>query len=104
MGEQFKQGLIRPKVIKQLVISKLELVMVEQLRLVMVKQLKLVIKQLRLVIKQLRLVIKQLRLVVKLLVKLQLIRLVRLINEQLIFQLDNIQLFLNIYQLGRILI
>jgi hypothetical protein len=33
----------------------------------------------------------------------QLIRLIRLISEQLIFQLDSIQLFLNIYRLVHIL-
>ena len=77
-------------VIKQLAISKLELVVVKHIRLVIVKQLKLVM-------------VKQLRQIIKQLVKLQLIKLIRQVNEQPIFRLDNIQLFLNIYQQGRIL-
>jgi hypothetical protein len=62
-------------------------------RQLIIEHIKLVIGRLELVIKQLikRLVVKQLELVVG------------LIDEQLIFQLDSILLFLNICQLGRIL-
>jgi hypothetical protein len=77
----------------------------EQLRLVVKQQvikhiglIRVVVKHIRLI----RLVVKQLKLIIKQLVKQQLIRLIKLIklvNEQLIFQLDNIQLFLNIYRL-----
>jgi hypothetical protein len=68
--------------------------------LVAAKRIRLAAKQLKLIIK---LVITQLRLVIKQPVEpLTLIRLVELVNGQLIFQLDNIQLFLDIYQLEHI--
>lgn len=86
-----------------MVIIQLELIIkqlvMEQLKQVIKQQ---VIKHIRLI----RLVVKQLKLIIKQLVKQQLIKLIkliRLVSEQPIFQLDSIQLFLNIYLLVHIL-
>lgn len=81
----------------------------EQLKQVIKQQVIKHIRLIRVVVKHIRLirlVVKQLKLIIKQLVKQQLIKLIkliRLVSEQPIFQLDSIQLFLNIYLLVHIL-
>jgi hypothetical protein len=98
------EHIIKGKLMEQLLMLlmvKHRSLVVKHIKLMVIGHTKLAVKQLKLIIKQ---AIIQLRLVIKQPVEqLKPIKLVVLINEQLIFQLDNIQLFLDIYQLEHIL-